>query len=83
MPSMLLLFETEEPNHFEEVTGYADRKVDALLAHESQHESTMFIVDDERSQRDAFVRRIVDELVETGQKVGVEHAESFRRIDEL
>jgi LmbE family N-acetylglucosaminyl deacetylase len=82
-PSTLLLFETEEPNHFEDVTGYAEQKVDALLAHESQHESTMFIVDDDRSQRDAFVRRIVDDLVETGRAAGVEHAESFRRIDEL
>jgi LmbE family N-acetylglucosaminyl deacetylase len=82
-PTTLLLFETEEPDHFEDVTGYAERKVDALLAHTSQHESTMYITDDDDSQRAAFVRRIVDELAETGGRAGVAHAEGFRRIDDL
>ena len=80
---MLLLFETEEPDHAEDVTGYADAKVDALLAHTSQHESTMYITDGDRSQRDAFSHRIVDELTTSGQLIGVDHAEFFRRIDEL
>jgi len=82
-PSTLLLFETEEPNHAEDVAGFADAKVDALLAHESQHESTMYITDGDQSQRAAFVKRIVDELTATGRRVGLDHAECFRRIDEL
>jgi LmbE family N-acetylglucosaminyl deacetylase len=82
-PSTLLLFETEEPNHAEDVAGYADVKIDALLAHTSQYESTMYITDGDRSQRDAFARRIVDELAAGGRMAGVEHAECFRRIDEL
>jgi LmbE family N-acetylglucosaminyl deacetylase len=82
-PSTLLLFETEAPNHAEDVAGYADVKIDALLAHTSQYESTMYITDGDRSQRDAFARRIVDELAAGGRMAGVEHAECFRRIDEL
>ena len=82
-PSTLLLFETEEPNHIEDVTGYANQKVDALLAHASQYESTMYITDGDRSQRDAFAHRITDELAVAGRLIGVEHAEAFRRIDEL
>jgi LmbE family N-acetylglucosaminyl deacetylase len=82
-PSTLLLFETEEPNHAEDVTGYADTKVDALLAHASQYESTMLITAGDRSQRAAFVKRIVDELAASGQRVGLDQAECFRRIDEL
>jgi hypothetical protein len=58
-------------------------KIDALLAHTSQHESTMYITDGDRSQRDAFARRITDELSTAGRAAGVDHAECFRRIDEL
>jgi len=82
-PSTLLLFETEEPNHAEDVAGYADVKIDALLAHTSQHESTMYITDGDRTQRDVFAKRIVDELAAGGRIAGVDHAECFRRIDEL
>ena len=35
-PDALLLFESEEPDHVEDVTGFTDHKIDALLAHESQ-----------------------------------------------
>ena len=44
-PSTLLLFEADEPDHVEDVSGhdgrYVDRKLDALEAHISQFESTM------------------------------------------
>jgi len=46
--------------------GYSDVKVDALLAHASQYESTMYITDGDQSQRAAFAQRIADELVATG-----------------
>lgn len=42
-PDTLLLFETEEPDHVEDVWGFATHKVDALLAHRSQYETTMYI----------------------------------------
>lgn len=41
-PSTLLLWEADEPDHVESATDYAlDVKLRALLAHESQYESTM------------------------------------------
>jgi hypothetical protein len=43
----------------------------------------MYITDGDHSQRAAFVKRIVDELTATGRRVGLDHAECFRRIDEL
>jgi LmbE family N-acetylglucosaminyl deacetylase len=80
-PSALLLFETEEPDHVEDVTGHADAKVAALLAHESQFETTMYITDDPEGQSAAFRARILGELEEFGRLVGVRHAEGFRAID--
>ncbi len=42
-PSALLLFEADEADHTEDVTGFGESKVAALLAHRSQHQSTMAI----------------------------------------
>jgi LmbE family N-acetylglucosaminyl deacetylase len=83
-PSTLLLFETEEPDHVEDVTGFAMAKVDALLAHESQFETTMLITDrTDAAQRAAFTRRIHDELERFGRLAGVRHAEAFKRIRDV
>ena len=80
-PSELLLFEADEPDHVEDVTGYADVKVDALLAHRSQWRSTHGI-DDPASPDDiaAFRRRIVDTLATCGAPNGMRHAEVFKRM---
>jgi LmbE family N-acetylglucosaminyl deacetylase len=83
-PSTLLLFEADEPNHAEDVTGFAELKLAALLEHRSQHRSTMHIdPDDDGSQLDAFRTRILDRLVENGSRVGVEHAELYRAITDV
>ena len=63
---------TNEPNHHEDVTGFVDRKVDALLAHESQVTG-----DGIRFFREWLPR----EAEEAGAKIGVAHAESFRVLD--
>jgi LmbE family N-acetylglucosaminyl deacetylase len=80
-PHTVLLFETEEPDHVEDVSGYADAKVAALLAHESQFETTMYITDDPGSQAAAFRARIENELADFGRLAGVHHAEAFKLID--
>jgi LmbE family N-acetylglucosaminyl deacetylase len=70
-PSSLWLFEADEPDHVEDVTGYVDAKIDALLAHRSQWRSTHLI--EQPADIDAFRRRISDEVAATG-------GEAFRRI---
>lgn len=85
-PTTLLLFETEEPDHVEDVTGHGGAKVAALLAHESQFETTMGIGDDAvrvAGERAAFEQRILDELADAGQGQGMAQAEAFKRIDDL
>jgi len=82
-PSALLLFECEEPDHLEAVEqSHLDAKVSALLAHESQFETTMEIdANDDGAQAQAFRRRILSEARDHGRRGGVRYAEAFRLID--
>ncbi len=44
-PGALLLFEADLPNHVEDAGGFESQKIEALLCHRSQFESTMGIPD--------------------------------------
>jgi len=80
-PDTLLLWEADEPDHVENVTGFVDAKLHALEAHESQFESTMKAVDPE--QITAFRQRIAERLEGLGARYGVDSAEIFKRIADL
>lgn len=78
-PEHVLLFEADEPDHVEDVTGHADTKLAALLEHRSQYESTMHIADPhDPAATQAFRDRILGRLAEVGAAHGVEHAEQFK-----
>lgn len=80
-PSAILLFESEEPDVAEDVTGFLDAKVAALLEHRSQFVTTHDITDpDDPAQVARFRRHIDDRLATNGARVGVRHAELFRLI---
>jgi LmbE family N-acetylglucosaminyl deacetylase len=80
-PQALLLFEADEPDHAEDVTGFAEAKVAALLAHESQFRSTMHATND--TELDRFRNRVTDRLETAGRAVGVAQAEVYKLIDDL
>jgi LmbE family N-acetylglucosaminyl deacetylase len=85
-PDTLLLWEAEEPDHLEAVTGFTDAKLAALEAHTSQFRSTMGIerdAPDAADQVDRFRRRVLDRLATFGRRGGVAYAEPFKRIDDL
>ena len=83
-PSCLLLWEADEIDHVEDVTGFADRKVAALLEHRSQFRSTHDIDDPEDVEQVArFTRRVEERLAEVGRSTGVASGEGFMRIDRL
>jgi LmbE family N-acetylglucosaminyl deacetylase len=87
-PETLLLFEADEPDHVEDVTGFADAKLTALFAHASQLRSTMHIEEgasraEAAAQRAAFEQRIRDELRAMGAPAGVAEGEAFKRIADL
>jgi LmbE family N-acetylglucosaminyl deacetylase len=62
---------TNEPNRYEDITGLIETKLAALAAHRSQVEGDLLGFFEEWLPADA---------VETGKKIGVEHAEAFRII---
>jgi LmbE family N-acetylglucosaminyl deacetylase len=76
-PTTLLLFEADEPDHAEDVGEFVDAKLAGLLAHESQFETTM------GTDLDAFRARIRNRLAEHGQRIGVEAAEVFKKVEGL
>lgn len=80
-PDALLLWEADEPDHAEDVSSSLDAKIAALLAHESQFESTMKATD--QAALDEFERRIRRRLAELGERVGRPAAEIFKKIDNL
>jgi LmbE family N-acetylglucosaminyl deacetylase len=80
-PSALLLWEADEPDHVEDVSGVVDVKLAALEAHESQFESTMKAVDD--GELDAFRDRIGQRLAALGEPHGIAAAEVFKLVDRL
>ena len=81
----LLLFESDEVDHYEDVGGTFDAKIRALLSHHSQFESTMYIDDDAEAaaSMQAFIERERERLVRAGSSVGLPLAESFKRMDDI
>jgi LmbE family N-acetylglucosaminyl deacetylase len=83
-PTALLLFESEEPDHVEDVDGFADLKVEALLAHRSQWRSTHLISDPEdQTQIERFRQVVTSELASHGARAGLGQGEAFRLIADL
>lgn len=84
-PDHLLLFECDEPDHVEQVSAnHLEAKMSALLAHESQFESTHGIaVDDDGSDLGVFRDRVVDQSRRVGSRVGVAWGEAFKQVAKL
>ena len=80
-PDALLLWEADEPNHFEDVSTVVDIKLSALEKHESQFESTMKATDD--NGMEAFRARIRQRMSDLGAPHGVAAAEIFHLMDRL
>ncbi len=80
-PRTLLLWEADEPDHFENVDGFVDIKLGALQAHTSQFESTMHA--DSAEQLQGFRDRIASGLAALGEAHSVPVAEVFKLIADL
>jgi LmbE family N-acetylglucosaminyl deacetylase len=87
-PRALLLWEADLPNHVERAAGYEGVKIEALLCHHSQAETTLGFdasADDAtlalgREQFGAQVRR---QMAEHGALADVASGEAFHRMDRL
>jgi LmbE family N-acetylglucosaminyl deacetylase len=86
-PTALLLFEADVANHVEDVAGFEERKIQALLAHRSQYETTLGIDGEPEDAASAthastqsFAERIHEQLAEHGGIGGFALGESFHRL---
>jgi LmbE family N-acetylglucosaminyl deacetylase len=88
-PDALLLWEADQPNHVEDAAEFWAVKVDALLCHHSQFESTMGIGPSAASgpgadeARSAFAGRVLSQLADHGALAGISSGEAFRLMDDL
>ncbi len=68
----------------EDVTGYEEAKLAGILAHASQHRSTMAIEEgDTGAQLAAFRSRLLGRLAASGKQPGVAYGEAFKLIQPL
>jgi LmbE family N-acetylglucosaminyl deacetylase len=82
-PSHLLLWEADVVDHLEDVAEWLDIKLEALLCHASQFESTMAITGAAADERATFEARIRERAATAGAPGGLPAAEAFKRIDRL
>ena len=82
-PGGLLLWEADEVDHLEAIEEFLPAKLAALLAHQSQWESTMGIGGEPSAELRAFEDRIRQRAADAGSLAGLPMAEAFKRIDRL
>lgn len=80
-PSAILLWSADEPDHAEPIPAAAfDTKVEALLSHASQSETTMGGAGDADAARAAFIDKLRSHHERAGGAFGLGPAETFKRI---
>jgi LmbE family N-acetylglucosaminyl deacetylase len=83
-PSALLLWEADEADHVEDVDGFVDVKLQALLEHRSQFRSTMGVDNaDSQDELESFSDRMRERLTEHGAIAGLAAGEAFKLIADL
>ena len=79
-PGAMLLWAADEPDHHEDVTGFVEHKVAALLSHSSQATTTMDGAGHSEEATEAFRLEIDDRARTAGHEAGLPRAEAFKRI---
>ena len=79
-PSSVLLWSADEPDHWEDISGTFETKIDALLCHSSQGTTTMGGAEQNQQSRQEFIDRMRNWARKQGTSAGLEAAESFKRI---
>ena len=80
-PNAVLLWSADGPDHAEPVDDRSfDAKVEALLCHTSQSETTMGNAAASGTERERFARQIDEHLRHGGEAFGFDRAETFKRL---
>jgi LmbE family N-acetylglucosaminyl deacetylase len=68
-PEALFLWSAEQPDHVEDVSGFVDQKIAALIEHHTQLD-----------ENQEWQTRVRERMAELGKQHGVAAAESFKKI---
>lgn len=79
-PAAMLLWSADQPDHWENIEATLERKIAALLCHQSQGTTTMGGADQGGEAEAAFVTRVTEWAAQQGAPAGFDAAESFKRL---
>ncbi len=79
-PRAVLLYAADEPDHWEDISSSFDSKIEALLCHSSQSQTTMQDAATDDHGRRLFRDRIATWCGDMGEPAGLEVAEAFKLI---
>lgn len=79
-PGAILYWASDQPDHREDISGFVDRKVAALLCHSSQTETTMDDAQLSAAHRKRFADKIRRRAAAAGAPAGLEAAEEFKIV---
>lgn len=79
-PSAMLLWSADTPDYWQDVSASLDTKIEALLCHSSQGETTMGNAQEGGAAGDAFAERIRDWASRSGAAGGLKFGEAFKRL---
>lgn len=79
-PDAMLLWSADAPDYWQDIGGTIDIKIEALLCHSSQGETTMGNAHSGGEARTAFEDRIRDWAARSGEPAGMDLAEAFKRL---
>lgn len=79
-PAAVLLWQAAESDHVEDISGFFDRKIDALLCHSTQTITTMGDATRSPEARAAFETRMRELAREHGDASGIDLGEAFKLL---
>lgn len=79
-PTAMLLWSADVPDYWHDIAASIDTKIQALLCHSSQGETTMGNAQEGGAAGAAFADRIRDWAARSGSPAGLDCAEAFKRL---
>lgn len=79
-PDVVLLWQADEPDHFEDISSTFETKIAALLRHSTQSTTTMGDAASSDEAMASFVDRMATVAADQGRAVGLEAAEAFKLL---
>jgi LmbE family N-acetylglucosaminyl deacetylase len=79
-PEAILLWGADEPNYWEDISATFEQKIEALMCHSSQTQTSMSDAENSGQGLEEFLNRMTEWAADQGKAAGLERAESFRLL---